>query len=131
MSRWALGSLFQGLSRSRSKWLSSQWTVSAVHPSPRAIAEAHTVTAPPRIDNAPLGTTRSGSISGRDPRPLHDGQNPTGELNENDWGVSSPKEVPHDGHAFFSLKKRSSPLPTRATTMPSLSRNAASTESVR
>ena len=64
---------------------------------------AHTVIAPCLIESFAFGTTSSGSISGREPRPLHSWQKPSGELNENASGTSSGKESPHATHAAFSL----------------------------
>ena len=50
-------------------------------------------TAPSLIVRSGLGTTSSGSISMRVPRPEHSGHIPWGELNENSGGLGSGKEM--------------------------------------
>src|SRR4051812_4727905 len=99
----------------------------ATQPSPRAAAAAQGVTAPSLMDKAGLGTTSSGSISGREPSPLQSVQKPSGELNENDCGDSSGKESSQLGQATFSLNVRSSVgVSTLMTPFPS--RRPSSTE---
>ena len=50
--------------------------------------------APSPIDSDGSGTTRSGSISICEPRPVQRGQAPCGELKENERGSSSGIEMP-------------------------------------
>ncbi len=47
-------------------------------------------------------TTRSGSTSSVNPRPVHCGHAPWGELNEKVRGASSGSDAPCSGHANFS-----------------------------
>ena len=49
------------------------------------------------------GISRSGSISSRVPRPVHAGQAPCGELNENERGSRSSMIVPSYGQLYRSL----------------------------
>ena len=68
------------------------------------------------------------------PRPVHVGQAPCGELNENERGSSSSIVVPSKGHssARCSAAPRRRPPSAGATSMtPSPSRSAVSTESAR
>src|SRR6478752_9618555 len=115
-------SLFHGFFLSIPNSDNTQSISLATQPSPRAAAAAQGVMAPSLIDRAGFGTTRSGSISGREPRPLQSPQKPSGELNENDCGDSSGKESSQCGQATRSLNARSSlgvstlitPLPSRS-----------------
>src|SRR5215831_15631544 len=65
---------------------------------------AHGASAPSFNDRAGFGTSRSGSISSREPIPPHSGQAPYGLLNENMRGDTSGNEMPHSAHASFSEK---------------------------
>src|SRR5271165_1143579 len=58
--------------------------------------------------------TFSGVNSYFDPRPLHAGQAPYGELKLNERGSNTGTEMPQSGHASFSEKTCSLP-PTTAT----------------
>ena len=51
------------------------------------------------------GTSKSGSISCCEPRPVQRGHAPWGELKEKIRGCSSGSETPWSGHANFSLKR--------------------------
>ena len=55
--------------------------------------------APSPSDSDGSGTISSGSISIWEPSPVHRGQAPCGELNENIRGSSSGIEVPQCRHA--------------------------------
>src|SRR5580693_116127 len=69
-------------------------------------------------------TTRAGSKSYFDPRPLQAGQAPYGELKLNERGSNWGTEMPQSGQASFSEKTWSVP-PTRETvTSPLASFNA-------
>ena len=131
-SRSARGRSFQGLLVDTCIDRKRLMTQSAFQPSPRCIDAAHTPMAPSLIDSCGAVTTRSSSISGRDPSPLHSVHAPIGELNEKACGVSSSKEIPHDSHALRCEKicSRAPPRSKSATAIPSPSFNAASTESV-
>src|SRR6187402_2193098 len=128
-SRWLWLSLFQGFFLSIPKVDNTQSISLATQPSPRAAAAAQGVTAPSLIESAGFGTTSSGSISGREPRPLQSVQNPSGELKEKDCGESSGNESSQCGQATRSLNARSSlGVSTLITPLPS--RRPSSTESV-
>jgi hypothetical protein len=58
--------------------------------------------APPSMLSESSGTTRSGSISTREPRPLQSTHMPCGLLKEKLWGVSSGNEMPQSAQAIFS-----------------------------
>ena len=88
-------------------------------------------TAPASIESESSGTTRSGSISKRVPRPLQSPHMPCGLLKEKAWGVSSGKEIWHFPHAAVSEKVSSSSPGTEAISWPSPIRRAVSTDSVR
>src|SRR3989442_8827056 len=60
--------------------------------------------APPWGGRADCGTSRSPSISSREPSPPHSGHAPYGLLNENIRGETSGKEMPHSAQASFSEK---------------------------
>src|SRR6266446_8744262 len=68
----------------------------------------------------------AGSKSYFEPRPLHAGQAPYGELKLNDRGSSCGTEMPHSGQASFSEKTCSLPLTTATATRPCASFNAVS-----
>src|SRR2546425_8714745 len=65
---------------------------------------AHGASAPSLSERAGFGTSRSGSISSREPSPPHSGHAPYGLLNENIRGETSGKEMPHSAQASFSEK---------------------------
>ena len=58
--------------------------------------------APSSMERESSGTTRSGSISTREPRPLQSTHMPWGLLKEKAWGESSGKEMPQSPQAIFS-----------------------------
>src|SRR3712207_1991016 len=98
---------------------------------------AHGTTAPSFTLKSSFGTTRTGSISSRLPRPSQREQAPCGLLNENVLGCISAIDAPQLVHVKFSLKSIDSPrfpepsLSTVSTsTSPSASPSAVSTESV-
>src|ERR1700681_2192813 len=64
----------------------------------------HGTIAPSAIDLVRSGITFHSSISIFSPSPVHAGQAPNGELNENRRGSSSWNEIPHDAQANDSLK---------------------------
>ncbi len=97
---------------------------------------AHGTSAPAARLLARSGTTRSGSISRRVPRPVQDGHAPCGELNENVRGSSSSTVNPSYGQLYFSLYRCSSNAAGSSSrgagaisTTPSPSRSAVSIES--
>ncbi len=96
---------------------------------------AHGASAPSPIDSVGSGTTSSGSISIIDPRPVHRGHAPCGELNEKIRGSSSGMTGPWSGQANFSEYRVTSGSPSRGTvsisTIPSASATAVSIESAR
>src|SRR2546425_8540349 len=63
-------------------------------------------------------TTFAGSKSYLEPRPLHAGQAPYGELKLKERGSSSGTEIPHSGQANFSEKTCSAPSTTETVTRP-------------
>src|SRR6266481_9194133 len=63
---------------------------------------AHGANAPSLSERAGFGTSRSGSISSREPMPPHSGQAPYGLLNANMRGETSGKEMPPSAHASLS-----------------------------
>src|SRR3712207_8652511 len=69
--------------------LSSRWKYSLL------IDPAHGAIAPSPSDFSGSGTTSSGSTSLRVPMPVHSGQAPKGELNENDRGSSASRSEEH------------------------------------
>jgi hypothetical protein len=96
---------------------------------------AHGTTAPSFTLKSSFGTTRTGSISSRLPKPSQREQAPCGLLNENVLGCISAMDAPQFVHVKFSLKSIDSPLaPSLSTvstsTSPSESPRAVSTESV-
>ncbi len=98
---------------------------------------AHGATAPCARLFSGSGMTRSGSTSLRVPMPVHSGQAPNGELNENDRGSSASKDSPSSTQARCSENVRSrcgsssSRSTNSRTTRPPASPSAVSTESVR
>src|SRR5918999_5013184 len=73
---------------------------------------AHGTTAPSLTLRSPLGTTSSGSISSRLPRPSQRSQAPCGLLNEKVLGCISAMEAPQLVHVNVSEKSMDSPLPS-------------------
>ena len=123
-------SAFQGLLRSipRSRATARTMSLPQVVASPTAPSG---FTAPSFTESSGFGTTRSGSISMRVPRPEHSGHIPWGELKENSCGVGSGKEIPQWWQARCSERTWSG-FPSAATiTVPWPSLSAVSTESVR
>src|SRR6266487_4415548 len=99
---------------------------------------AHGASAPSFNERAGFGTSRSGSISSREPIPPHSGQAPYGLLKENMRGDTSGKEIPQSAHASFSEKVVAAGLPlapslstVSTVTIPSARRSAVSSESAR
>jgi hypothetical protein len=86
--------------------------------------------APSSMVSASSGTTSSGSIAMREPRPLQSTHMPCGLLNEKPCGVSSGKEIPHSAHAIFSENTRSAPS-RWAISCPPPALSACSTEPAR
>ncbi len=118
--------------RSSARASSSRWKYS-LDDAPAA----HGATAPSPSDFSSSGTISSGSTSSRVPSPVHSGQAPNGELNENDRGSSSSIDSGCSlGQASFSENRRSRSLAFAGrSTMSSRSRpparpRAVSTESV-
>src|SRR5215208_6442111 len=96
---------------------------------------AHGTTAPSLTLRSPLGTTSSGSISSRLPKPSQREHAPCGLLNENVLGCISAIEAPQFVHVKLSLKSMDSPAPPSLSTVsictkPSARERAVSTESV-
>ena len=84
---------------------------------------AQGASAPSLSERAGFGTSRSGSISSREPMPPHSGQAPYGLLNENIRGETSGKEMPHSAQASCSEKRCGLPPSTASTvTTPSARR---------
>ena len=96
--RAAAESVFQGRLSSIPRSFATARTMSVPQlvPSPTAPSG---FTAPSLIERSGFGTTRSGSISIRVPRPEHSGHIPCGELNENSCGEGSGNEIPHSWQA--------------------------------
>ena len=105
-----------------------------VQPPPRSRACDQGSTAPWRMLFDGSGTTRSGSISGREPRPLHSWHIPSGLLKEKLCGASSGKLMPSTGQERCSLYIECvSPFCGKAVSAcstPLPSRSAVSTESI-
>ena len=82
----------------RGSWrTTTRWSPSAARAAPR-----------PRPATATsFGSTRSGSISSREPSPVQSGQAPCGELKVKFRGAGSSNEPPCSGQAYLSLKSRS------------------------
>src|SRR5215210_2741123 len=96
---------------------------------------AHGTRAPSFTLRSSFGTTSSGSISSRLPRPSHREQAPCGLLNENVLGCISAMDAPQLVHVKFSEKSIDSPVAPSLSTVstsisPSDSSSAVSTESV-
>src|ERR671917_2154327 len=70
---------------------------------------AHGTTAPSLTLRSPLGTTSSGSISSRLPRPSQRSQAPCGLLNEKVLGCISAMDAPQLVHVNVSEKSIDSP----------------------
>src|ERR1051325_11070915 len=81
-SRVDCGRSFHGLSSGTLKDCDSDSIIRNVQPPCFSSACVHGSTAPPRMVLLLSGTIRSGSISGRVPRPLHSWHMPSGLLNE-------------------------------------------------
>src|SRR5581483_10078382 len=98
------------------------------------VRSAHGAIAPSPIESVGSGTTRSGSISICEPKPVQRGQAPCGELNEKIRGSSSARLGPWIGQANFSLNKSVWPdceSTSSISTRPSASATAVSIESAR
>ncbi len=95
-------------------------------------SRCHGSTAPSRTERSGFARMSSGSGSSRVPMPVHAGQAPCGELNENVRGSISPIEKSPSGQASRSEKRRSGTFPSASATRarPSPRRRAVSTESV-
>src|SRR3989338_8345923 len=70
----------------------------------RCDADAQGLIAPSAMVRRLLGITRSGSTSKTDPRPVHEGHAPYGELNERVRGSISGRFTPHSAQAKYWLK---------------------------
>jgi hypothetical protein len=81
------------------------------------------------MDRFGFGTTSSGSISMRVPRPEHSEHIPWGELKEKSWGEGSGNEMPQWWQARCSERTFSRPPSGATITMPWPWRSAVSTES--
>src|SRR5947199_10098337 len=81
---------------------------------------AHGASAPSLSERAGFGTSRSGSISSREPIPLHSGQAPYGLLNENIRGETSGNEIPHSAQASFSENVWAGPVVVARSLRPAL-----------
>src|ERR1041384_5008096 len=99
----SLGSSFQGLSSGTLNDCESDSIMRKVQPPPRSMAWDQGSTAPSRMLFDGSGMTRSASISGREPRPLHSWHMPSGLLKEKLGGASSGKLIPSTGQERFSL----------------------------
>ena len=66
----------------------------------------HGTSAPSSIESDGSGTSRSGSISCCEPRPVQRGQAPCGALKEKIRGCSSGSETPWSGQAKFSREEQ-------------------------
>src|SRR5215212_9997505 len=82
---------------------------------------AHGTRAPSFTLRSSFGTTSSGSISSRLPRPSHREQAPCGLLNENVLGCISAMDAPQLVHVKFSEKSIDSPAPSLSTVSTSTS----------
>ena len=80
----------------RSRATARTMSVPQLVPSPTAPSG---FTAPSFTVRSGFGTTSSGSISMRVPRPEHSGHIPCGELKENSCGVVSGNEIPQSWQA--------------------------------
>src|SRR6266550_3367955 len=98
-SRTGALSFSHGVSSENRCRLASTWSVWWKYEVSRP---AHGASAPSLSERAGFGTSRSGSISSREPMPPHSGHAPYGLLNENMRGETSGKEIPQSAHASFS-----------------------------
>src|SRR5439155_26160435 len=100
-SRTGALSFSHGVSSENRCRLASTWSVWWKYVVSRP---AHGASAPSLSERRGFGTSRSGSISSREPSPPHSGHAPQGLLNENMRGDTPGSETPHSAHARRSEK---------------------------
>src|SRR5881628_2767557 len=116
-SRTGALSFSHGVSSENRCRLASTWSVWWKYVVSRP---AHGASAPSLSERAGFGTSRSGSISSREPIPLHSGQAPYGLLNENIRGETSGNEIPHSAQASFSENVWAGPVVVVRSLRPAL-----------